>query len=107
MTPGHYSMRSLPWLVKASCLGLTLQALTSPKLLAQDSVRARADSTVQPASPSGQAPSSIEFSGVLFANYQYGGFRGNRSANRVEVDRAYLTVPGQPAQPPRGPATAD
>ena len=98
MTPDHYSMRSLPWLVKASCLGLTILALTSLTLHAQDSVRTRADSTVRPASPSGQAPSSIELSGVLFANYQYGGLKGNRSVNRFEVDRAYLTFRAKPAE---------
>lgn len=33
-----------------------------------------------------------ELSGVVFANYQYGGPRGSRSANRFEADRAYLTA---------------
>lgn len=91
-------MRSLPWPVKASRRGLTLLALTSPTLVAQDSVRARADSTAQATSLSGQAPSSIELSGVLFANYQYGGLKGNRSVNRFEVDRAYLTFRAKPAE---------
>jgi hypothetical protein len=48
--------------------------------------------TAQPASP------PFEFSGVIFANYQYGGLKGNRSVNRFEMDRAYLTFRATPAE---------
>lgn len=34
----------------------------------------------------------VELSGTLFTNYQYGGARGSRSANRFELERAYLTA---------------
>ena len=39
------------------------------------------------------APAALpfEFSGVLFANYQYGGAAGARSNNRFDLERAYLT----------------
>jgi hypothetical protein len=44
--------------------------------------------------PGGGAQSSarLEISGVVFANYQHGGPKGNRSQNRFDVERVYLTV---------------
>lgn len=40
-------------------------------------------------------PPRADLSGVLFANYQYGGPAGARSNNRFEAERAYLTVRGR------------
>lgn len=61
---------------------------------------ARAQTTYPPAPPkdtaSAQAkpasPPPIDFSGILFANYWYRGDRGpQKSANKFDVERAYLT----------------
>ena len=52
-------------------------------------------------------PPRAELSGVLFANFQYGGTRGARSANRFEVERAYLTVRGRLSERASIRVTAD
>lgn len=47
-----------------------------------------------------QAPAprpTLDFSGVLFANFQYGGAKGNRAQNRFDLDRAYLNFRLTPA----------
>lgn len=47
----------------------------------------------QQPSPQSPAPSAaVEFSGVLFPQFIYGGARGARSDNRFELERAYLTA---------------
>jgi hypothetical protein len=38
-----------------------------------------------------EATPALDFSGVLFANYQYRGDNGGRSANKFDLDRVYLT----------------
>ena len=44
------------------------------------------------AAPKPASPPPVDFSGILFANYQYRGDRGpQKSANKFDVDRAYLT----------------
>ena len=77
--------------VRAAALGLALIALGG-SLSAQQpdsSSRPSADS-VRAATPA-PAP-RIDFSGVLFANYQYRRDRGaQHGANRFDVERAYLT----------------
>src|SRR5262245_23281936 len=69
---------------------LALVALLSPPLTAQSPP---SDST-PPARvpPPTQASSALPFafSGVLYLNYQYGGPVNSQSANRFDVDRAYL-----------------
>jgi hypothetical protein len=66
----------------------------SSTLLAQNANTPQAgpiDSTppaVQQAPP--PSPLPFAFSGVLYLNYQYGGPTTNQSANRFDVDRAYL-----------------
>jgi hypothetical protein len=48
-----------------------------------------------PAMASAQAQvqtTSIEFSGILYPQFVYGGTKGNRSQNRFDVERAYLNV---------------
>ena len=45
-----------------------------------------------PASPPAAAPVPVDFSGVIYANYQYRGDRGaSKSQNRFDLERAYLT----------------
>ena len=49
--------------------------------------------------PQGTSPApGLNFSGVLFGNYQYHGEAANRAQNRFEVERAYLTFRVQPAK---------
>src|SRR5690349_3351296 len=76
-------------------------ALTATSLLAQDTTRTRPDATTpaigaRAATPAPSLP--FEFSGFLFANYQYGGVKGNRTTNRFDVDRAYLTFRATPGE---------
>lgn len=48
------------------------------------------DST--PAKPAAPAASPLDFSGILFANFQYRGDKGpSKSQNRFDVERVYLT----------------
>ena len=91
-------LRSLPLSLTALFLS------TAVTVAAQDTTRARPDTTkptvdTKPAASPAPAPSlPFEFSGILFANYQYGGPKGNRSTNRFEVDRAYLTFRATPGE---------
>ena len=53
-----------------------------------------------PASPASATPTAsvpLEFSGLLFPQFIYGGAKGNgtRSANQFQLERAYLTVKGK------------
>jgi hypothetical protein len=58
-------------------------------VIAQTPVTAAQDTAAT--SPKPPAP-SVDFSGTLFANYQYRGDRGpTKSANRFDLERAYLT----------------
>jgi len=88
-----------------SILALTATAIEASRLSAQDTTRTRPDTTkpavdTQPAPP--QPPPApalpFEFSGVLYANYQYGGTKGNRAVNRFEVERAYLNFRATPGE---------
>lgn len=89
-------MRSLP------ALFLAVGAALLPEMVgAQDSTRARPDSTrpapapAPPAATRQAAPApTYDFSGVLYTNFQYGGLKGHRTQNRFELDRAYLTFRG-------------
>ena len=53
----------------------------------QDSTKPTGSSP--PAAPA-PTPPALNFSGVIFANYQYHGEAANRAQNRFEVERAYL-----------------
>lgn len=55
----------------------------------QDSTKPSGGSPPQSAAPA-PAPPALNFSGVIFANYQYHGEAANRAQNRFEVERAYL-----------------
>jgi hypothetical protein len=74
-------------------------------LSAQDTTRTRPDTTkpvadTQPAAPQpAPAPAlPFDFSGILYANYQYGGNKGNRTVDRFDVDRAYLNFRATPGE---------
>jgi len=86
-------------------LALTTAAAPYFSLRAQDTTRTRPDTTKpavdsQPAAPQpAPAPAlPFEFSGILYANYQYGGNKGNRTVDRFDVDRAYLTFRATPGE---------
>ena len=96
-------MRRLRWLL--SIFALTAAATPFFPLHAQDTTRTRPDTTkpavdTQPATPQpAPAPAlPFDFSGILYANYQYGGNKGNRSVDRFDVDRAYLTFRATPGE---------
>jgi hypothetical protein len=79
--------------------------LTGSSLFGQDTTRTRPDGTTpavdtQPAArqPARTPSLPFEFSGILFANYQYGGVKGNRTTNRFDLDRAYLTFRATPGE---------
>jgi len=90
------------------CCAVTIAAaaLSNTSLSAQDTTRtARPDTARQPAdtqpTPPPPAPAAslpFDFSGIIYANYQYGGVKGNRSVNRFEVERAYLTFRATPGE---------
>ena len=69
-------------------------ALLLAALLTRASGAQRADSTQRAdtaaRTPAPRAP-QLEFSGILFANWNYRTDRGARAQNRFDVDRAYLT----------------
>src|SRR5215208_3212816 len=89
---------------RLSSLSLTALFLsTAVTLAAQDTTRTRPDTTKPAGSAGPTAPRSatatpFEFSGILFANYQYGGLKGNRAVNRFEAERAYLTFRATPGE---------
>jgi len=96
-------MRRLPELLSTLAAVATI-ALPTSLLSAQDTTRARPD-TVKPAADTQPAPQPapapalpFEFSGVLYANYQYGGVKGNRTVNRFDVERAYLNFRATPGE---------
>src|SRR5690349_2949215 len=96
-------MRRLPPSILVAAI---LFALAPSLLFAQDSAGARADTTkpaadTQPAPPPQPAPAPalpFEFSGIIYSNYQYGGLKGNRTVNRFDLDRAYLTFRATPGE---------
>ena len=81
-------------------------AATASLLPAQDSTRAALPDTAKPAvdtQPPAPQPAAapalpFDFSGILYANYQYGGAKGNRAVNRFDVERAYLTFRATPGE---------
>ena len=70
---------------RALAPGLLLCMVVAGPLAAQVAVPA-----VNPGADSSER--GVELSGTLFTNYQYGGGRPSRSANRFELERAYLTA---------------
>src|SRR5687768_2928086 len=94
--------------ISGTLFSAVLAALVLPSFpsiaRAQDTTRSVRPDTSRPAVDTlpnrarQPAPSALpfEFSGVLFLNYQYGGLKGNRSVNRFEAERAYLTFRAAP-----------
>jgi len=72
---------TLPRMIRPSLLALALGACSAP-LVAQQTTTAPATEPGKPA---------LDFSGVLFGNYQYNTGDANRNANAFTLDRAYLT----------------
>ena len=78
---------------------LLASLLLPPALRAQytppDSAKPKPDSakrdSVKPAPNPALAPTPINFSGVLFANYQYHGEAANRAQNKFDLERVHLT----------------
>jgi hypothetical protein len=68
-----------------------MAAQDTTRVLPRDTAVARANASPRQTSP------PLQFSGVIFANYQYGGPKGNRSLNRFDLDRAYLNFRVNPA----------
>ena len=67
--------------------------LTSAQLTAQQPDTVRRDTTRAPATPP-QPPAKtpqLDFSGIIFANWNYRTDRAARAQNRFDLDRAYLT----------------
>ena len=67
--------------------------LTSAQLTAQQPDSVRRDTTRAPATPP-QPPAKtpqLDFSGIIFANWNYRTDRAARAQNRFDLDRAYLT----------------
>ena len=64
-------------------------------IIAQENARLKADSTKpaeKPVTPPKPAAAPIDFSGVVFGNYQYQGAAGpTKDQNKFDVERAYLT----------------
>lgn len=70
-----------PRVTRSSLLALALFVCGAPLIAQQDST---------PAAVAAPKP-SLDFSGVLFGNYQYNTGDANRNANAFNLDRAYLT----------------
>ena len=65
------------------CLPALVKAQTQPTYPPKDTAAAQ---------PKPASPPPIDFSGILYANYQYRGDRGpQKSSNKFDVERAYLT----------------
>ena len=71
-------------------ISLVAALLIPASVVAQDSTKTGHDST-KPAKEVTKAAPSIDFSGVVFGNYQYHTEAGNRAQNKFDVERAYLT----------------
>ena len=84
------------WRAGAACV-----LLLATKVAAQDSSRAAPRDTAAPRPSAAARQASptppLDFSGVIFANYQFRGPKTNRAVNRFELDRAYLDFRVNPA----------
>ena len=89
-----------------SAFSVAALAATASLLPAQGTARGTRPDTARPAvdtQPAAAQPAPapalpFEFSGILYANYQYGGAKGNRGVNRFDVERAYLTFRATPGE---------
>ena len=93
-----------------SALAIAVLLLAPPALRAQavpDSAKAQPDTGRVTVRSTPAAQPSFDFSGVLYANYQYGGAKGDRAQNRFELDRAYLTFRAKAGERTNVRVTAD
>jgi len=73
--------------MKRAIIGL-LTALAAPLVLG---AQQPADTT-RPAPPAASVSIPVDFSGVLYANFQYRGDKGpSKAQNKFDLERAYLT----------------
>ena len=94
---------------------LTLLVATAPAALVAQQTPATPPTAPAPAPAPAAAPAPatvnfpVEFSGVLFPQFIYGGAKGNgtRSANQFQLDRAYLTAKAKVADRTSIRLTAD
>ena len=109
-TRGPMTRTRLPFL--AALLLAVAAPLAGARAQTPDSTRR--DSTgrdslphARPAAPAAASALPFDFSGVLYANYQYGGTKGNRSQNRFDINRVYLTFRGAAGERVSYRVTAD
>src|SRR5687768_7772201 len=80
----------MPRLRSCALIALSLAAfLAIGEARAQQPDSARRD-TARPPAPPAKTP-QLDFSGIIFANWNYRTDRGARAQNRFDVERAYLT----------------
>ena len=91
----------------AACRSGCRAFLVAAMFLMVSPVTAVAQQPVGDSSTRPTPPPRVDLSGVLFANFQYGGAPGARSANRFEIERAYLTVRGRLSERASIRVTAD
>src|SRR3569833_2938004 len=93
-------MKRSHWVVAIAAIALP--AITLPALVrAQDTTKVKPDSTrpdstrpTEKAAPTPPAPPKtpqLDFSGVVFGNYQYHTDAASKDQNKFDVERAYLT----------------
>lgn len=70
---------------------ITLAALLLPALASGQTPPYPADTTSPPIAKAAAPAPSIDFSGIVFAHYQYRADAAAKDANRFDVERAYLT----------------
>lgn len=84
MVFGNLSALTIAAIAILLCLPATIESQSAPA--------SPRDTAAKPvAKPAGPAIPPIDFSGIIFANYQYRGDDAAQSANRFDVERAYLT----------------
>ena len=79
----------------------------APSARAQPAAATPRDTATKAAPASQPATPPFSFSGVIFANYQYGGVSTNRSQNRFDVERVYLNFRARPGERDSIRVTAD
>jgi hypothetical protein len=81
--------------MRGSSIVLLASLLLPAALAAQypqpDSTKNKPDSAKPPSKPASPSAPALNFSGVVFGNYQYHGEAANKAQNKFDVERAYLT----------------
>ena len=100
-------MRLLVALLFASSVPLAGLRAQTPDSTRRDSTGRDSLPHSRPAATAAAPALPFDFSGVLYANYQYGGTKGNRSQNRFDINRVYLTFRGAAGERVSYRVTAD